>query len=49
MQVAGELVASARSVPLCSTETASVPQLVLDEVIRLMGSAVMTLVSGGSL
>lgn len=49
MQVAGELVASARSVPLCSTEAASVPQLVLDEVIRLMGSAVMTLVSGGSL
>lgn len=49
MQVAGELVASARSVSLSSTEAARVPQLVLDEVIRLMGSAVMTLVSGGSL
>jgi hypothetical protein len=49
MQVAGELMASARSLPLRSTETASVPQLVLDEVIQLMGSAVMTLVTGGSL
>jgi glycine/serine hydroxymethyltransferase len=49
MQVAGELMASARSFPLRSTETASVPQSVLDEVIQLMGSAVMTLVSGGSL
>ena len=49
MQVAGELMASARPLPLRSTETASIPQLVLDEVIQLMGSAVMTLVTGGSL
>jgi hypothetical protein len=49
IQVAGELMAPARSVPLFSTETASIPQFVMDDVIRLLGSAVMSLVSGGSL
>lgn len=49
MQVAAELAMPEQPVPLHTTETASVPHLVLDEVIQLMGSAVMTLVSGGSL
>jgi glycine/serine hydroxymethyltransferase len=49
MQVAGELIAPVRSALVFSREAASVPQLVQDEVIQLMGAAVMTLVSGGSL
>lgn len=49
MQVAGELIVPVRSAPVFSREAASVPQLVQDEVIQVMGAAVMTLVSGGSL
>lgn len=49
IQVAGELVAPVRSAPVLSRETVNVPQLVSDEVIQLMGEAVMTLVCGESL
>jgi hypothetical protein len=49
MQVAGELMVPVRSAPVFSSEAASVPQFVQDEVIQLMGEAVITLVCGGSL
>jgi hypothetical protein len=49
IQVAGELMSPVRSAPVFSKEAANVPQLVQDEVIQLMGEAVMTLVCGGSL
>ena len=49
IQVAGELIAPVRSVPVFSREAANVPRLVSDEVVQLMGEAVMTLVCGGSL
>lgn len=49
MQVAGELIPAVRSAPWSSGEAASVPQLVQEEVIQLMGEAVMTLAYGESL
>lgn len=49
MQVAGELVPPPRSVPVLPEKAADVPRLVSNEVIQLMGEAVMTLVCGGSL
>jgi hypothetical protein len=49
IHVAGELIPAVRSAPVFSREAASVPQLVQDEVIQLMGEVVMTLVCGESL
>jgi len=49
MQVAGELIPLPRSAPVLSEKAAHVPRLVSNEVIQLMGEAVMTLVCGGSL
>lgn len=49
MQVAGELIPPPRSAPVLSEKAAHVPRLVSNEVIQLMGEAVMTLVCGGSL
>jgi hypothetical protein len=49
MQVAGELIPSVRSVPVSSWEAGSVPQFVQDEVIQVMGEAVITLAYGESL
>ena len=49
IQVAGELIAPVRSAAVLSREMANVPRLICDEVIQLMGEAVMTLVCGGSL
>lgn len=48
MQVAGELISSERSTPVFSVEAAPVPFPVQDELIRLMGEAVITLACGGS-
>lgn len=49
MQVAGELIPPPRSAPVLSAKTPNVPRLVSNEVIQLMGEAIMTLVCGGSL
>lgn len=49
MRVAGELIPVAPSVPRSSWEAANVPQLLQDEVIRVMGEAVITLAYGESL
>lgn len=49
IEVAGELIPAVRSVPVPSRETASVPQLVQEEVIQLMGEAALTLAYGESL
>jgi len=49
MRVAGDLIPDAPSVPLSSWEAASVPQLLQDEVIRVMEEAVITLAYGESL
>jgi len=49
MQVAGELIPPPRSASALSANTSNVPRLVSNEVIQLMGEAVMTLVCGGSL
>lgn len=49
IQVAEELIPAVQSAHVCSREAASVPQLVQDEVIQLMGEVVMTLVCGESL
>lgn len=49
MLVAGELIPAAWSVPVCPGKAGSVPQLVQDEVIHVMGEAVITLAYGESL
>jgi hypothetical protein len=49
MGVARELIPAAPSVPVSSWEAASVPQFVQDEVIQVMGEAVITLAYGESL
>lgn len=49
MRVARELIPVTPSVPLSSWELGNVPQLLQDEVIRVMGEAVITLAYGESL
>ena len=49
MQVVRELILPVVPAPARSSETARVPLPVQDEVIRLMGAAVISLVCGGSL
>lgn len=49
MRVARELIPVTPSVPLSSWEPGNVPQLLQDEVIRVMGEAVITLAYGESL
>ncbi len=46
IQVAGELIPPAQSMPTPAWEATSVPRIVQDEVIQLMGEVVMTLVRG---
>jgi hypothetical protein len=48
IKVVGELIPSARSVPATSCEITSVPPQVQDEMIQLMGQAVMSLVCRGA-
>jgi hypothetical protein len=49
MQVAGELIPPVQSATVWCGEMARVPFHVQDEVIRLMGGAVISLVCGGSI
>lgn len=48
MQVVGELIPPARSMPAYSCEAASLPPQVQDEMIQLMGQAVMSLLCRGA-
>lgn len=48
VEVVGELITPARSVPAPSSESASLPPQVQDEMIQLMGQAVMSLVCRGA-
>ena len=48
VKVVGELITPARSVPAPSSETARLPPQVQDEMIQLMGQAVMSLVCRGA-
>ncbi len=49
MRIAGELIPAASSVPLSSPEITNVSPLLQDEVVRVMGEAVMSLAYGESL
>ncbi len=49
IQVAGELIPPVQEAPSSCRTAVSVPLLVQDEVIQLMGEVVMTLVCGVSL
>jgi len=48
MQVVGELVPTVRSMPACSYEPTSIPAQLQDEMIQLMGQAVMSLLCRGA-
>jgi hypothetical protein len=48
IQVVGELIPRARPVPAYSCEAASVPAQVQDEMIQIMGQAVMNLLCRGA-
>lgn len=49
MRIAGELIPTAPSVPVSSREAADLPSLLQEEVVRVMGEAVMSLAYGESL
>jgi hypothetical protein len=48
MQVVGELIPPARSMPAYSCEAVSLPPQVQDEMIQVMGQAVMSLLRRGA-